>query len=78
MPAALIKGGLRKESPTLSLANSREQLARYGLMALVLPLPSLRQETADTSEFFRQIIVDNEIEAPFGQRLLLGANAHLK
>jgi len=37
-----------------------------------------RQETAFVREFSRQIFIDDVIEAPFGQRLLFGANAHFQ
>ena len=39
---------------------------------------ALWQETALVGELLRQILVNNIIEAPFGKRLLLGANPHLK
>ena len=70
---------LPKQNSIFSGRAGAEALVEPGERAFCLREPiGSRQETAFVREFSRQIFVDDVIEAPLGQRLLLGANAHFQ
>lgn len=70
---------LPKQDSIFSGRTGAEALVEPGERAFCLREPiGSRQETAFVREFSRQIFVDDVIEAPLGQRLLLGANAHFQ
>jgi len=57
---------------------SRYARGRFSARTTRLLSAALRQETTLVGKLLWQIVINNEIKAPFGKRLLLGTNSHMK